>query len=86
MAKKTRHEKEVAELRRQLEVLKAQTKSYQPEPIVPVAIEELPNNRKTETPVKIRRVDPKFIKKDLLKTLVLTILALALIGLAVLIL
>ena len=86
MTKKTRREKEVAELRRQLEVLKAQAKSYQTRQPASAETAEAPEIRKTETPIRIRRVDPKFIKKDLLKTLGLTILALALIAIAALIL
>lgn len=79
MSKKTRREKELSRLRREIEILKAQ-KSWQGYTPSPPQLEE-PEPR-TETPkepppknlekAEIQRVDLKFIKKDLVKTVILS--------------
>lgn len=94
MAKKTRQEKELSRLRQQLEVLKAQqsnrefTPSPSYSPSLPVTSPEKSSDAKPETkPLSknlekagIQRVDQKFIKKDLLKTALLSLAALLLIA------
>ncbi len=87
MAKKTRQEKELSRLRQQLEVLKAQQSNreftpppaYSPPPLEPTAKPKAAPLPKNLEKVGIQRVDPKFIKKDLLKTGLLSLLALLLI-------
>ena len=84
MAKKTRQEKELSRLRREIEILKAQ-KSYtssipkleEPEPSPEIQKEPLPKNLEK---AGIQRVDLKFIKKDLVKTVILSIGALLVIA------
>jgi hypothetical protein len=85
VSKKTRQEKELSRLRRQIEVLRAQesgrSHQYSPPPpevkeAQPETAEEAPANK-----LEIRKVEPRFIKKDLLKTAVLALISLATIGL-----
>lgn len=64
-----------------MEVLKAQAKSYQIRELPAPDESGPPEKTVKEAPEKIRRVDPKFIKKDLMRTLVLAVLALAFITL-----
>lgn len=91
MARKTRKEKENTRLRREIEVLKAQVsgqnylesepvKTQTPTPPPAIASSGVAGAASTPTPLKpleIRRVDPKFIKADLLKTALLSVLAIA---------
>lgn len=100
MAKKTRKQKEVARLRREIEILKAQVSGRRPEVLPSGQTYSKPKPRAEEkviastppptfakasagaapTPLKVlemRRVDPKFIKADLLKTALLSVLAIA---------
>ncbi|MDP1710538.1 MAG: hypothetical protein Q8L46_01190 [candidate division WWE3 bacterium] len=91
MAKRTRKEKENARLRREIEVLKAQVSGQNYADPKPRAEEKAtaatppPTFAKASagaapTPLKVlemRRVDPKFIKADLLKTALLSVLAIA---------
>ncbi len=103
MARKTRKQKEVARLRREIEILKAQVSGHRPEvlpsgqtyskpkpraeekviastPPPAIASSGVAGAASSSTPLKpleIRRVDPKFIKADLLKTALLSVLAIA---------
>ena len=79
MAKKNRNFKEQAQTRREIEALKAQAK-YEISP-TPTQAE------KTERPLKTAKnsapqIETKYIKKDLLKSLLLTLGALAIIATA----
>lgn len=85
MSKKTRQEKDLARLRRQIEVLRAQNseRSHDYSPPPREVQEESKPGKSTEPPIKnleIRKVAPKFIKADLLKTIVLSLAALAVIA------
>jgi hypothetical protein len=86
VAKKTRQEKELSRLRREIEVLKAQKSGLNYTIRQEAVKESIPENSVEEKPLPkslekagIQRVDPKFIKKDLLKTAILAIAALAVI-------
>jgi len=86
VARKTRQEKELSRLRRQLEALKAQRREFSPAPppiVTPPAgktaepkTKPLPKNLEK---AGIQRVDPQFIKKDLSKTGGLSLFALLII-------
>ncbi len=85
MAKKTRREKEVARLRREVEALRAQvggqntpSDQTQPEEETPTKKIEKPFPKTLEK-AGIQRVNPKFTKADLKKTAVLSLFALAII-------
>ena len=87
VAKKTRQEKELSRLRREIEVLKAQKSGLNYTINQGAVKESIPENIVEEKPLpkslekaEIQRVDPKFIKKDLLKTAVMAIAALAVIA------
>lgn len=83
MTKKTRKEKELSRLRREIEILKAQTSGQNYSASEPQKEEKAPSPVPASTilkPLNIRRVDPKYIKKDLIKTAVLSLLALAVIA------
>ena len=87
MAKKPRQEKELSRLRREIEVLKAQKSGLNYTIRQEAVREPIPEGRFEEKPLPkslekagIQRVDPKFIKTDLLKTAVLAIAALAVIA------
>ena len=85
MAKKTRQEKDLARLRRQIEVLKAQNseRSHDYSPPPREMREESKPEKSAETPIKkleIKKVAPKFIKADLLKTTTFALIALAVIA------
>ena len=84
MSKKTRQEKDLARLRRQIEVLKAQNseRSHDYSPPPREVREESKPEKPAEPPIKsleIKKVAPKFIKADLLKTTALALIALAII-------
>ncbi|NIT04556.1 hypothetical protein GTO10_06720 [Candidatus Saccharibacteria bacterium] len=74
MGKRTKKEKERSRERRKLEVLRAQTtdKNRRVEDV------EEPK-KKTNPETEIQRVDPKYIKKDLVKAGILTALFLGII-------
>ena len=85
MSKKARQEKDLARLRRQIEVLRAQNseRSHDYSPPPREVREENKSEKSAEPPIKnleIRKVAPKFIKADLLKTTVLSLIALAVIA------
>lgn len=86
MAKKSRRDKEVARLRREVEVLRAQLAGQKAPPAAEVSKEskpaETPKTTREPKVVKalktqtiIQSVDPKYIKADLLKSAVLALLA-----------
>jgi hypothetical protein len=84
VAKKTRQEKDLAHLRRKIEVLRAQNseRSHDYSPPPREVREESKPEKPAEPPIKsleIKKVAPKFIKADLLKTIVLSLAALAVI-------
>lgn len=86
MAKKRRKEKEIARLRREVEVLRAQLPSERAAPAEPQkekAVVEEPKKEKEAAKPKaqatIRSVDPKYIKADLTKSAALTIIAISVI-------
>lgn len=82
MAKKNRKEKELSRLRREIEILKAQASRKNYSQTKPQKEEKVLSPATLPTPLKaleIRRVDPKYIKKDLLKTALLSVLAFAII-------
>lgn len=83
MTKKTRKEKELSRLRREIEILKAQASRKNYSPATSPASGGTPplggGNPASLKALEIRRVDPKYIKKDLLKTALLSVLALAII-------
>ncbi len=82
VAKKTKKEKELARLRREIEVLRAQL----PEQDTIEATKEVKVIRepgvkpKTLQQAGIQRVDSKFIKADLLRATILTLISLAVIA------
>jgi len=83
MAKKRRKDKELARLRREVEVLRAQlpkqrtistTKAPEaPEPAEPTKMAKPPEEPRVQP--LTQSVDPKFIKADLLKSGILTLIA-----------
>jgi len=88
MSKKRRKDKELAHLRREVEVLRAQIAGQKPTlppaPSTPPSIQKPavtpkevkePAIRKPQLPPQM--VDPKFIKADLIKSGILTLVALA---------
>jgi len=86
MAKKNRREKELARLRREVEVLRAQLTTQRPSSSTTQKVEDkqiIANGAKeeklkrSEKATITQRVDPKFLKADLAKSAVLTFAALA---------
>jgi len=74
VGKRTRKEKELAKVRRQLEVLKAQTTTARKQTQTSQELKkEVPSKSETQ------RVDSKYIKKDLLKAGILTIILMGII-------
>ena len=75
---KTRSKKELKELRREVELLRAQLKITAPEikrgavPVQPVAKSKAPESPKHAESIDI---DDSYVKKDLLKTIVLSTMA-----------
>lgn len=67
MAKKTRKEKELAQLRREVEVLKAQLKVSNEKTSRQESPKPQDGGSKNPQREKIQRVDPKHIKADLIK-------------------
>jgi len=91
MTKKSRREKELARLRREVEVLRAQLASQKgpptletptkPEPAEePKMVEEPRAVKALKTQPTVRSVDPKFIKADLVKSGILTLIAFGIIA------
>lgn len=81
MVKRTRKEKELAQIRREIEVLKAQLNTTEEN-------RELQENKKAGEEVNLKQmgleiqsVDPKYIKSDLIKTGVLTLISIGIITL-----
>lgn len=81
MVKRTRKEKELAQIRREIEVLKAQLNTAGEN-------RELQENKKAGEEVNLKQmgleiqsVDPKYIKSDLIKTGVLTLISIVIITL-----
>ncbi len=80
MAKRTKKEKELAQLRREAEILKAQLKTTG-------KIREIQKNKKEEEDdlkklgLEVQSVDPKYIKSDLIKAGVLTLISVGIITL-----
>jgi hypothetical protein len=79
MAKKTRKEKELAQLRREVEVLRAQLKGSNETPTQQEKPQIKGDSKKKVQKEKIQKVDPKYIKADLIKAGVLTVLAIGII-------
>ena len=82
VAKKTKKEKELARLRREIEVLRAQLpKQDTIEATKEVKVIREPGVKpKTLQQAGIQRVDSKFIKADLLRATILTLISLAVIA------
>ncbi len=82
VAKKTKKEKELARLRREVEVLRAQlSKQDTTEATKEVKVIREPGVKpKTLQQAGIQRVDSKFIKADLLRATILTLISLAVIA------
>lgn len=81
MAKRTKKEKELAQLRREAEILKAQLKTTG-------KTQEIPKNKKAgeegnlkKVGLEVQSVDPKYIKSDLIKAGVLTLISVGIITL-----
>lgn len=79
MAKKTKKQKEVARLRREVETLRAQLSrqpTASPRTELRPGTEAQPPESKTSPSPQMQRVDPKFIKADLIRAAVLTLVSL----------
>ena len=78
MAKKTRKEKELAQLRRKAEVLRAQLKGSRGEQKQQESLKPQSTNNKVQKE-EIQRVNPKYIKEDLIKAGILTAIAIGIV-------
>jgi hypothetical protein len=81
VAKKTKKEKELARLRREVEVLRAQLSEQDTTEVTKEVkvIRESGAKPQTLQQAGIQRVDSKFIKADLLRATILTLISLAVI-------